>query len=276
MKDDTLRAHRTRVANAVEVIQRELDGSIRLEDLADAAGVSPFHFHRMFSAIAGEPPASYIRRLRLERAALRLLHSRHPVTDIAFLAGYETHESFTRAFKSKFGRSPQRFRADRPSLDDDLDLDATIVRISERRIACVRHVGPYDDTHAAFETVMEWARRRGLLGGGTLVGVYWDDQRITPPDRTRCEVGLYVDDYAAGDDVVGVRRLPAGDYAVLRHHGSTSTRRRAYDVLHARWLPERGRAASNDPTIEVYSSFGPGAIDLDTRVYVPLAPTRAA
>jgi AraC family transcriptional regulator len=278
VRDETLSVHRALVAQAIEIVQRELDGDLRLADLADRIGLSAFHFHRLFSAIAGEPPATYLRRLRLERAALRLQHSRLPVTDIAFAAGYQTHESFTRAFKSRFGVPPSRFRAERARPDETIDIEPSIVRLPPRRIAFVRHVGPYDQTGAAFEKVVAWAGPRGLLPGATLLGVYWDDQRITPPDRTRCEVGLVVDDLAVGDGEVGVRSLPGGEYAVFRHRGSPHDRQRSYDLLYARWLPERGRAAANAPPIEVYSTYRGvlEGIDLVTSVHVPLEPSRAA
>ena len=278
MRDATLRAHQEIAARSLALIERDLEGDLRLDALAERAGVSPFHFHRIFGAIVGEPPAGYVRRLRLERAALRLKHSRRPVTDIAFQAGYETHEAFTRAFKSRFGMSPRRFRAEQSPLADGIDVEPRIVCVPPRRIAFVRHVGPYNETQQAFAKVLAWAGPRGLLRSATLLGVYWDDQTITPPARTRCEVGLLVDDYAVGDGEVGVRRLPGGDYAVVRHHGSSQDRRRIYDLVYARWLPDRGLEAANAPPIEVYSTYRGAldALDVVTSVHVPLAPRKAA
>ena len=75
-----------------------------------------------------------------------------------------------------------------------------------------------------------------------------------------------------------MRYLPAGDYAVFSHHGSSADRRRTYDLVYGRWLPEQRRQAADEPAIEVYTTYG-GALDaLDrvTSVHVPLAPRRAA
>jgi len=62
--------------------------------------------HRIFRGVVGETVAEHIRRLRLERAAQRLKSGERPVTEIAFEAGYEAHEAFTRAFRARFGASP--------------------------------------------------------------------------------------------------------------------------------------------------------------------------
>ncbi len=278
VRRDTLDRHRALIGSAVRIIERELENDLGLDDLARRLGVSPFHFHRLFTANVGEPPAAHVRRLRLERAALRLKHSRRSVTEIAFAAGYETHESFTRAFKSRFGMPPRQFRAQASRQLETIDIEPRIVPVPARRIAVIRHVGPYDEIAVPFRKVVEWAGRRGLLAGAKLLGVYWDDQCITPPQRTRCEVGLYVDDYAVGDGEVSVRYLPAGDYAVFSHHGSSADRRRTYDLVYGRWLPEQRREAANEPPIEVYATYS-GALDaLDrvTNVHVPLAPRHAA
>ena len=178
MRDQTRRTHQALAASAMELIQQDLEGDLRLNALASRVGVSPFHFHRMFSAMVGEPPASYVRRLRLERAALQLKYSRRPVTDIAFQAGYQTHEAFTRAFKSTFGVPPRQFRARECRVAPAIDIELRIARIPARNIAYIRHVGPYDEIGAAFEKVLEWARPRGLDAGATLLGVYWDDCRV--------------------------------------------------------------------------------------------------
>jgi len=71
---------------------------------------SPYHFHRIFAAFTGEPLAAFIRRLRLECAAQRLVHLDASVTEIALDAGYETPAAFTRAFSAHFGVAPSAYR----------------------------------------------------------------------------------------------------------------------------------------------------------------------
>ncbi|MBC8063350.1 MAG: helix-turn-helix transcriptional regulator, partial [Chlorobia bacterium] len=90
----------------VEQIQSHLDDPPHYKELADRAYLSPYHFHRILVAIAGETPAEMTRRLRLERAAWQIRNTEESITMIAFDAGYATHEAFTKAFQSEFGMSP--------------------------------------------------------------------------------------------------------------------------------------------------------------------------
>jgi AraC-like DNA-binding protein len=82
--------------------------------LASRLCLSRFHLDRMISAVAGEPPAALRRRILLERAAFRLVTTRHTILDVAIEAGYGSHEAFTRAFARAFGVSPAAWRR-RPS-----------------------------------------------------------------------------------------------------------------------------------------------------------------
>ena len=72
---------------------------------------SPYHFHRIFKGVVGEGVNEYVRRLRLESAAVALKTTDRGVLQVALDAGYGTHEAFTRAFRQLFGVSPTQFRA---------------------------------------------------------------------------------------------------------------------------------------------------------------------
>ncbi len=78
--------------------------------LAAVAGFSVPHFHRIFTAHVGENIASYVRRVRLERAARKLRMGAVDITEVALAAGYDTHAAFSKAFKQHFGLSPSEFR----------------------------------------------------------------------------------------------------------------------------------------------------------------------
>ncbi len=119
----------------------------------------------------GESVKSYIRRLRLERAAFALMHTAAPVTEIAFDAGFETHESFTRAFSSMFGVSPLGFRkAHQVSLQEkhitywkEITMEAKVVELKETEVYFVRHVGPYMECETAWNALCGWAGPKGLF-----------------------------------------------------------------------------------------------------------------
>lgn len=259
------------VAAALEHIEKNLAGDLSVEALARRCGFSPYHFHREFRARVGEPPKRYVRRLRLERAATWLKLSSCSVTDAAFGAGYTTHEAFTRAFRARFGVSPLRFRAALAKREVPAGFLPRIARLPARRVAFVRHVGPYDRAILAFERLAEWAAARGLRGGAML-GVYLDDQDITPPEQTRCDVGLFVREGVVGEGEIGVRELPGGDYAVFHHAGEVSERRQFYEVAFRTWLPSIRRHPSGAPPFEVYALSARGADQAATLVHVPLRP----
>ncbi|MDR2532596.1 MAG: GyrI-like domain-containing protein [Oscillospiraceae bacterium] len=91
---------------AVNYIENNLTGDIDYNEIAKTACSSPYHFQRMFSAITTIPLSEYIRRRRLTRAAMDLQGGDDKIIDIALRYGYNSPDSFTRAFKSMHGITP--------------------------------------------------------------------------------------------------------------------------------------------------------------------------
>ncbi len=95
----------------LEHIDRHLDQPLPLERLARVANFSSFHFHRLFSAWMDETLGEYLRRRRLELAALRLVAQPElPVLHVALSVGFGSTEAFARAFKARFGWTPTSWR----------------------------------------------------------------------------------------------------------------------------------------------------------------------
>ena len=84
--------------------------AIALDDAAGQAGISPFHFLRLFSEVLGVTPHQYLVRSRLRHAARRLADDDSPVTDIAYDVGFGDLSNFVRTFHRAAGASPMRFR----------------------------------------------------------------------------------------------------------------------------------------------------------------------
>jgi AraC family transcriptional regulator len=102
-----------RMHTVVEYVDRHLDEPLELDTLAAVAHFSSFHFHRIFSAWMGETLGGYLRRRRLELAAVRLVAQPEvPVLHIALAVGFGSAEAFTRAFKARFGCAPTRWRSE--------------------------------------------------------------------------------------------------------------------------------------------------------------------
>ena len=84
-----------------------------VDAMARAACFSRRQFHRLMVQVLGETPGTHQRRLRLDRGAWLLLTSRVTVLDVALETGFENHETFTRAFRTRFGVTPSAFRKNR-------------------------------------------------------------------------------------------------------------------------------------------------------------------
>ena len=102
--------HHQRIRSVMRHIRDHMDEPLQREVLATLAGFSVSHFHRVFTAHVGENVASYVRRVRLERAGRKLRIGAVNITEVALAAGYETHAAFGKAFKQQYGLCPSEFR----------------------------------------------------------------------------------------------------------------------------------------------------------------------
>ncbi len=103
-----------KIARAVDYI-RALDPTanptqISLDQLADVAGLSKYHFLRQFSQVVGITPGAYLRTLRLCHAARKLRTTNLPILDIALSVGFADHPSFSRAFARHMGMTPSEYQ----------------------------------------------------------------------------------------------------------------------------------------------------------------------
>ena len=99
-----------RMNAAIAYIEENLAGEIDFNEAANRAFCSTFHFQRMFFAVNGLTPAEYVRRRRLTLAATELSSGNTKVIDIALKYGYNSPDSFTRAFRNLHGVTPQAAR----------------------------------------------------------------------------------------------------------------------------------------------------------------------
>jgi AraC family transcriptional regulator len=105
-----IQGHQERIEDVRRFIREHLDETLSREVLADVAGFSVPHLHRVFTATTGESAAAYIRRVRLERAGRKLRAGAIDITEVALAAGYASHAAFGKAFKQQYGLSPSAFR----------------------------------------------------------------------------------------------------------------------------------------------------------------------
>ena len=291
MKQETRSFYQLVIQRAIDRVASRLDDAIELSELARAAALSPLHFHRIFRGLAGETPLELHRRLRLERAAWQLTHSESPVTRIAFEAGYETHESFTRAFRAAYASSPSELRARalaaraagtrppalelaarcgvhcagpqvsacEPILEPLTDpesplMNVTIVTLPEQRVAAVSHRGPYHRIVEAFTRLDAIVQPSGLLAlpDLQLVAIYHDDPETTPPAEQRAEAGVVVPaDVTLPEGLIEVA-LAGGRYARTTHVGPYTLLGDTWARLMGGWLPHSGQRVGAGAMFERY------------------------
>lgn len=99
-----------RVTRAIRTIEEDPAAELSLRALASAANLSPYHFLRTFTQLAGATPHQFALRVRLREAALRLATETTRVTDIAYDCGFGDLSNFNRTFRAEFGLAPRAYR----------------------------------------------------------------------------------------------------------------------------------------------------------------------
>ena len=262
MTDAKFESNRHRILRVQLFIERNLYDELSLEQLAEVAHFSPYHFHRIFRAMVGEGVAEYIRRVRLERAAIALKATTDSVTNVAFDAGYGSHEAFSRAFRRQFGMSPYEFRSGHTSnvkhkeshMSSQIkDREVHIANQPAMRVAFLRHTGPYKESGPTFQKMMGWAFSKGLFNPETkILSICHDDPEVTPPEKIRLDCCVTVNDSFTPEGEVQEQTIPEGEYVVLTHRGSYNGLADSYCWLYGEWLSTSGREFANRPPFEIY------------------------
>ena len=102
-----------KIKNALEYIDNHLDEPITFESVAKQFNFSPYYFHRMFSIIVGKSMTAHIRDRRLMRACIQLVNTEDTIINIGLDCGYNSAQSFSRAFRETYGMSPTEYRKQR-------------------------------------------------------------------------------------------------------------------------------------------------------------------
>jgi AraC family transcriptional regulator len=307
VKPETQSFYQLAVQRTVERVIASLDEALDLERLARAAALSPFHFHRIFRGMVGETPLELHRRLRMERAAFRLLEEETSVTTIAVDAGYDTHEAFSRAFRSRYACSPSEFRhggrgacagrerafqieiaarsgihfSAQPStairvhfLKGEQTMNVEKKQMPALRLATLRHIGPYHRISEAFGRLGELAGRAGILSARpTMLALYHDDPETTPEAELRSDAALVIAEDAKVPQGLVEQRLAAGRYARTTHVGPYEELGDAWSRFMGHWLPESGERMGDGVAFEIYVN-NPMEVPkekLITELYLPLS-----
>jgi AraC family transcriptional regulator len=107
----TCDSHRSAVERVVALLRKEPAENLSLEEMAQQAFLSPFHFNRVFRQLTGIPPGQFHSALRLQAAKKLLLETGMSVFDVCFEVGYKSPSTFVRRFTDLVGVSPYQWRS---------------------------------------------------------------------------------------------------------------------------------------------------------------------
>lgn len=254
----------------IDFIGKHLDDKLTLNQLSDIACFSKYHFHRLFTAFTGLSLQQYIRWLRLKRAAHQLIVNKDTsIIEIAINAGFESHESFTRAFKQACNLNPSEFRAEsswqaweQPPYclpkQGEMTMNVTIKNIKARRLAVLEHRGDPRKVGDSVNRLISWAKAQTISlkpKAGDAFGFGYDDPQTTPPEEFRFDLGITVPEQLKLEGEIIEKRLPEGRYAVAIHKGSRNNMGDTVYGLYRDWLPKSGEELGDLPCIFCYYNF---------------------
>lgn len=276
-----------RFERVFDFIERNLDADLSVERLSQVAHFSKHHFHRQFSLYAGISVGKYIQLRRLKQASYQLAFDhRTRIIDIALSAGFDSPESFSRAFKHTFGQTPTQFRKHPawqpwtakyriPEKSRSVSMQVKIVDFPTTAIAALEHRGPVDLLNDSVRTFIEWRKESGHspVQSSQTFGIAYDDPNTTEPERFRFDIcGSVTAKVPENPQGVINKVIPGGRCAMVRLLGSHDRIGACAYYLYRDWLPESGEELRDFPLFFHYLNLLPDTPEheLVTDIYLPL------
>ncbi len=270
-------------------IEQRLTSNLEMELIADHAGYSLTHFHRLFFQATGHTLKGYIRRRRLALAQHELTITNSSIAKIAGKYGYKSHEALTRAFKKEFGITPTDYRKHPHKLDIVKNLSKETFRTSDETstfldpqlvkfegfnlVGLKRRIKPNDpvikdlviELHNRFPEIATRVKKEKC---------YWLCKNAEPDDegnllmfdtypsfellpKYKCPKGWYLNE------------VKAGEYLCFTHRGSTDKLKDSYVYIYRDWFPNSKYIPSMDEDFEVYDSrFKPESEDSELYIMI--------
>lgn len=278
----------TRLQRVADYLAAHLDEPLSLDRLAAVAAMSPFHFHRLWTAVVGETVAASVRRLRLQRAAHQLLSSPLPITTIALSAGFSTAQAFARSFRAVAGSTPSQYRATpsewpawempAPAIGPP-GIEVRLVRMEPISIVAMRRSGTFTDSDLAedFQIPWQWALDTGRLEQlRGIYGVPWNEPEVA--ELPLFFAGLDLGTCPVPPAPMEAMVLRGGIYAVARRVGSYEGIAWVSTALYRSWLPASGWEPADAPLFHHYLDDPEATPEAQCRtdVYLPLSPPSEA
>ncbi|MDN4593700.1 AraC family transcriptional regulator [Polycladomyces subterraneus] len=278
-----------RMNDALDFIEKKLDERLDIETIAKAAYVSTFHFQRMFFMVTGMTVAEYIRKRKLTLAAQELTTSSSKELDVALKYGYDSPESFSKAFRKIHGIAPSEARNPgvslkafpritfHLSLKGDKEMDYRIVeKEAFTVIGKSIQVTCQDGEHTRqIPKFWEKCHRDGTIAklasigtGENLLGICLDMQ----PGRGDFTymIGTQADPTIPAEGF-SVSTIPASTWAIFTCVGPLpGAIQSVFSRIFQEWFPATGYEHSGAPELEVYPPGDTMAEDYRCEVWIPI------
>lgn len=256
------------IENVKAYIDKNLSQKISLDELAEVSNFSKYHFSRIFNSIVGVTPYAYIKGQRLKNAIKYLTETDRTITDISSLCGFESISNFNSIFKQHFQKTPSEVRRDHfkrsniqveasniqeagnvPSpyygsnnsfLRRIWQMNINVRELPNYKVAYVRHVGSYLDTHVAWSQLGSWAGKNNLFPPTQwFIGISLDDPATTEEYACRYDACVTIpEDFPDdGSTAVQYQTLAGGLYAQYPFYDTIDKFAIAYQVVYGQWLP---------------------------------------
>lgn len=287
MKVDQITSYDQKITRVCEYIEQNLDEALSLEILSNVAGFSKYHFHRVFSSYTGLNIIKFIQMSRLKRASYQLAFKKDwKIIDIAFEAGFDSPEAFSRAFKREFEQTPSQFKKE-PEWSvwhskfqffiprDNKAMNVKIIHFKETKVALLEHHGSAERVYDTAAKFIEWRKESQLSPVKTsqTYGIPYSDPKTTNPEDFRFDIcGSIEQDVPENAYGVKTGTIPGGRCAVVRHKGSHDNLEESIYYLYRDWLPQSGEESRDFPVFFNYLNLihQVNEHDLLTDIYLPL------
>ncbi|HPR17285.1 MAG TPA: AraC family transcriptional regulator [Candidatus Cloacimonadota bacterium] len=278
------------IQKALDFMEKKLADKLELEDIADIANFSMFHFHRLFVGLVGFTPMDYLRRRRLSEAARELIFNLRSINEIAGRYQFESQASFTRAFGKQFGISPGKIRKTKQPVDyfSPIDVNKEMrkqgvkkmdVKIVEKE--AMKVIGMEVITTMKNNTIPQlWDRFNKVCCSINNVKVKNVALGICPPVNMKefdentpfsYIAGLIVENFDDVPKEMVTYEIPTQKYAVITHKGALDNLNETYKYFYSVWPKESGREFSGGAEFEWYDErfkWGDPASEID--IYRPI------
>ncbi|MBW7475802.1 effector binding domain-containing protein [Paenibacillus oenotherae] len=281
----------TRMKEALDLMELKMEERLDIEEIAKAAYSSPFHFQRMFHMLTGMTVAEYTRKRKLTLAAQELAMSSSKVLDIALKYGYDSPESFAKAFRKVHGISPSEARSPgvslkafprisfHLSLKGDKDMDYRIVEQEAFKVVgrAFRTTCQNNDNTREIPTFWGACHQDGTIDklvsigeDNNLLGIVLDMQPGSEDFTYMIASQSNVDEAALAEGFT-TAVVPAYTWAIFTSVGPMpGAIQDTICRIFQEWFPATGYEHSGGPEIEVYPPGDTTAEDYRCEVWVPI------